>query len=129
MDQVTITKYEGYVEYCFCGTFDDESIYQTFDDLWTAADYEFTHNELYDYGPADFTQLTGAVIRKIAQLRRRLNTDMLQRPIAMLVNTDLLYGLLRMVNTLNEELNSNMRVFRDRDEAVAWVSSEKAPPS
>ena len=34
-----------------------------------------------------------------------------------------------MATTLNEELNSNMRVFQDREEAIAWVSSEGANPS
>ena len=78
MGQLTITDRELYLEYCLSGTFDDESMYQMFDDLWTAPDYRFTHNELYDYRLADFKQLTIGVIQKIVHLRRRLNTDKLQ---------------------------------------------------
>ena len=100
-----------------------------FDDLWTAADYRFTQNELYDYRLADFKQLTIAVIHEIVHLRRRLNTDKLHLPTAVLANDDLAYGISRMAATLNEELNPNIRVFRDREEAIAWVSSERAQPS
>ncbi len=86
MGQITVTQHEGYVEYRLLGAFDDDNAHQTLNDLWTAADYEFTHNELYDYSLADFTQLTGAGIRKIVHLRERLNTDKLQLPTAMLVS-------------------------------------------
>ncbi len=124
MGQITVTQHEGYVEYRFIGPFDDGSVYQTLNDLWTAADYEFTHNELYDYSLANFTQLTGAGIRKIVHLRERLNTDKLQLPTAMLATRDVQYGFSRMITTLSENRNPNVRVFRDRDEAVAWISSE-----
>ncbi len=129
MGQITVTQHEGYVEYRLIGAFDDDNAHQTLNDLWTAPDYEFTHNELYDYSLADFTHLKAAGLRKIAHLRERLNTAKLQLPTAMLVSVDFHYGMLRMATTLNEELNSNMRVFRDRDDAVAWVSSERAHPS
>ena len=102
MGQITVTQHEGYVEYRFISAFDDDSMYQTLNDLWTAADYEFTHNELYDYSLADFTQLTGAGIRKIVHLRERLNTDKLQLPTAMLATRDVQYGFSRMITTLNE---------------------------
>ena len=129
MGQITVTQHEGYVEYRLLGAFDDDNAHQTLNDLWMAADYEFTHNELYDYSLADFTQLTGAGIRKIVHLRERLNTDKLQLPTAMLATRDVQYGFSRMITTLNENQNPNLRVFRDRDEAVAWVSSEGALPS
>ncbi len=126
MGQITVTQHEGYAEYRLIGAFDDDNAHHTLNDLWTATDYEFTHNELYDYSLADFTQLTGAGIRKIVHLRERLNTDKLQLPTAMLATRDVQYGFSRMLTTLNENRNPNVRVFRDRDEAIAWVSSKGA---
>ena len=127
--QVTVTDHESYVEYCFRGAIDDEKTYQYFRDLWSSADYEPTRSELYDFRHADFTDLTSAAIRKILSLNRELHADAPQLPHAMLASEDLHYGLSRMVAALSEDRNPNVRVFRDPDEAVAWVSSEGARSS
>lgn len=127
LGNMTITKYEGYMEYCFSGVFNDESLYQVFCDLWTKPDYE--SKELYDFSRADVAQVTGESIRKIVTLNRQLHPTVPQHQHAVLAENDLHYGLSRMFIGTNYELNPNLKVFRDRDEAIAWVSSEGAHPS
>ena len=129
MSQITVTQQEGYLEFHFAGAFDDESLYQTMRDLWMADDYEPTHNELHDLRHADFTQVTGECIRKTTDLNRRLHADAPQLQHAMLANDDFSYGLSRMTSGLSGDWNATIRVFRDREEAIAWVSSEGAHPS
>ncbi len=129
MGQITVTQNEGYVEYHFIGSFDDVSLYQAVREIWTADNYEPTQQELYDLRGGDFTLITGTAIRKITDLNQQLHAEAPQLRHAMLTIRDLQYGFSRMLTTLNENRNPNVRVFRDRDEAIAWVSSEGAPPS
>ena len=127
--QVTVTEHESYVEYCFRGAIDDEKMYQYFRDLWSSTDYEPTRSELYDFRHADFSAVTSTAIKKILSLNRELHADAPQLPHAMLATEDFHYGLSRMIAALSEDRNPRVRVFRDPDEAVAWVSSERARSS
>ncbi len=121
MGEVTTTEHGGYVEYCFCGVFDDEGVSMAFQDLWTAD--EFDRKKLYDLTDADFKQITNAVKRNLMNLRGRI-ADTNQHPIAVLVEDDLTFGFARMFSSLSAELTPNIMVFRDRVEAIAWISSE-----
>ncbi len=127
MGEVTTTEHEGYVEYCFCGVFDDEGVSMAFQDVWTAD--EFDRKKLYDLTDADLKQITNAIKHNLMNLRGRI-ADTNQHPIAVLVEEDdLTFGFARMFSSLSAELTPNIRVFRDRDEAIAWISSEEAHPS
>ena len=128
LGNVTITKYEGYVEYSFRGLFDDEGVIKAFQDLWAANEYELDRNKLYDLTDTDFKQITSAATNDVMNLRKRAIEDT-HFPVAVLAKDDLNFGLSRMIATLSEELTPNVRVFRDRDEAIAWISSEGAHPS
>ena len=125
--QVTITQHEGYAEYSFRGAFDREGVVKAFRDLWAANEYELNRNKLYDFTEADFRQYTSAVANDVMSLRRTIEGT--HFPIAVLVKDDLNFGLSRMFATLSEELSPNIKVFRDRDGAVTWISSEGADPS
>ena len=125
MGEVTTTEHEGYVEYCFCGVFDDEGVSMAFQDLWTAD--EFDRKKFYDLTSADFKQITTTVSNNLMNLRGRAGTN--QHEIAVLVEDDLTFGFARMFSSLSAEQTPNIRVFRDRDEAIAWILSEGAHPS
>ena len=127
MGEVTTTEHECYVEYCFCVVFDDEVVIMAYQDLWTAD--EFDRKKLYDLTDADLKQITKAVKHNLMNLRGRV-ADTNQHPIAVLVEEDdLTFGFARMFSSLSAELTPNIRVFRDRDEAIAWISSERAHSS
>ena len=98
-----------------------------FRDVWTAD--EFDRKKLYDLTDADLKQITNAIKHNLMNLRGRI-ADTNQHPIAVLVEEDdLTFGFARMFSSLSAELTPNIRVFRDRDEAIAWISSEGAHPS
>ena len=128
MGDITITKHEGYVEYCLRGAFDDKGLYQAFHNIWKEADYELTHT-LYDLCSADLSGITSAGVKKLALMNQHLHSDAPEFPIAILGDNDLRYGIARMSATINEFRNPNIRAFRDRDEAVSWVLSEEVHPS
>ena len=113
------------MEYRFCGTFDDQSIYQAFYDLWMAPDYELIP-EILDYRNADFNAVTSVGIYKIASLNERLHIGKPTPRVALLVTDDLQFGISRVGAMTNEFRNPNIRIFRDYDEALSWVSFERA---
>ena len=93
-----------------------------------APDYELIP-EIIDYRNADFKGVTAVGATRIASLNVRLHSGRPTPRVALLVTDDLQYGISRMGATTNEFRNPNIRVFRDRDDAVAWVSSEGTHPS
>ena len=129
MGEITVTEHQGYLEFHFVGAFDDVSLYQAFRELWTAGDYNPIHNELSDFRHADLTQLTGEGLRRVMDLSRQLNVVEPPPLTALLVGDDLHYGLSRMSSALAADWSPNFRVFRDHDEAVAWILTEEAHPS
>jgi hypothetical protein len=60
-------------------------------------------------------------------VRRLVATDQEQAPqlsdykLALVVSTDIVFGMARMYQTLTEESVENVRVFRELDEARAWL--------
>ncbi len=129
MGQITVTHHDGYVEYYFDGSFDDENLYQSCSDLWTADDYPPTKPELHDLRVADFSQITATGIRKVTKLNRQLLSNAPKLPNAMLANNQFTNFYSRMASRLRAEWNPNVRVFQDYEEAVEWVSLEGARTS
>ncbi len=125
----TITTHESYTIYSLSGAFDDESLYQTYSDLWTSSDYTPTKPELHDLRVADFSRVTAAGIRNVAKLYKRLHSSAPQRPNAILAVNELNSFYALMASRLAEEWNPNVRVFQDHEEAVVWVSLEGARTS
>ena len=124
MGQISITPHETYLEYCFHGTFDDETLFEALHELWI----EFTppqNPELYDLREADFIEVTTAGVQKTISLNRLLRSDSPKVPVALLANYDLNHFYSHLVSSQTP----NVRAFLVNDEAVAWVSSEGAHSS
>jgi hypothetical protein len=83
-------------------------------------------NQLMDLRECSPLQLTADQILQIA--RPRVYSDNSRR--ALLVSSDLQYGLSRMFETFNE-LNgdTNVRVFRDERQALDFLGIDAMPPS
>ncbi len=73
------------------------------------------------------THMTAEQIEQIAQtLKKRPNVVSHTRR-ALLVSSDLLYGLYRMFESFADENPTEYRVFRDENEARAWIGAVPVP--
>ncbi len=83
------------------------------------------HARLWDLRGADLSALRSLDIEDFAELSRSQGT--LRRRIAVVVTTDLQYGLTRMYESFHGETpHAAIAVFRDEAEARAWL---EVPPS
>jgi hypothetical protein len=73
--------------------------------------------------------LTPGEVRQIVALLRELGKRSALGPTAVLVSTDHAFGMLRMLETLVEDVCA-IRPFRDEDAARAWLATQRpAPPT
>ena len=124
MSRITITTHEIFTEYCLFGIFDNESIRQTLQDVWISSDFKRNQAKLYNLLAADLSGVSTTGVRDVNKLNRQLYSDTVRHPIALLAEDGLEHFLLCLFNRLSEDLIPNVRVFRDYNQAVAWVSSE-----
>lgn len=106
------------------GVVDDEQLLRFYEqqvaDRWLLVDY---HRELVDGRGITFLVVTVRGHERLVDLVRR-NADLVQgRRVAMLADQDLVYGVFRMWEGQQDDLDYIVRVFRDNDEAIAWLSS------
>ena len=120
-----ITTDQGdYLEYRLCGEFNNEELIQTFRNLWQHPDYSPDRCELYDFTEVNLVAFESGTVPRIADLNLTLHKSAPQLHIAVLVaDNDLHYGISRMGAGWIDTRNPNLQVFRNRDEAVAWVTT------
>lgn len=85
-------------------------------------DFDPSYAHLVDMRALSFTNITGDEIRFLAPdpTAKKLRQ-------AVVVSTDLLYGLGRMLENMREAAGGfGTRIFRDYDEAVDWLLSKRA---
>ena len=80
-----------------------------------------TNFELID-GREARLNLTPDEVRRIVELLRQLGRKSALGPTAVLVNGEYSYGMMRMLEILVEDV-CDVRPFRDRREAEAWLQS------
>ena len=81
---------------------------------------------LYDLRETDMAHLGTPEIRAMGSAHRGIANRRGNARVAVLVGDDLTYGLARMYEAMGLPPKLQMQVFRDVDEAEAWVSF---PPS
>ena len=82
------------------------------------------YHELIDARRAT-ASVTGADVRRVVDLVRSEADGMALGPTAVVVSNDFVYGMLRMVEMLVEDVAA-IRPFRDYREAVRWLASTRA---
>jgi len=93
------------------------------------ADYYAHENwKKIDYVIADFsgvTQVIGASdsVRDLVKADERISSLIPELAIAVVAPSDLLFGLSRMWEMLNQRIGWKLCVFRTRPEAEAWIKS------
>jgi hypothetical protein len=104
-------------------TLDDALSHQN--KLMADPDFDSGFSQLMDLTHASGSDLQAGDIRKMAE--RTVFSTQSRR--AIVVSNNLLYGFGRMYEILRETVGENgIRVFRDMDEAVDWLISDKAIP-
>lgn len=63
-------------------------------------------------------------VRAIVELLRRLGSRLNGSPIAVVVPSDVAYGLVRMIELLLDEVVT-IGAFRTREEAIAWLAHQQ----
>lgn len=86
-------------------------------------DFDPGYSQLIDLTRADVSEIAATDVRRIAE-RNIYSPESLR---AIVVSSNVAYGLGRMFETLRESAGENgIRVFRDLDEAVDWLLSYRA---
>ncbi len=105
----------------------------TAEDMWTHQK-QLASDKDFDSGFSQLLDFTGVTeigfkvddVRSLAE--RNVFSPRSRR--AFIVNRDVLYGLARMYELLREGRGDDeIQVFRDRDEALAWLVAEKREES
>lgn len=79
---------------------------------------------LSNYGPADLSGVKAEHLRELAEISldvAKQNPDLL---VAIVAPADLTFGLSRMWESLADEAHWRTQVFREEDEARAWLVRE-----
>lgn len=82
---------------------------------------------IFDLRDVDFASFGAAESRAISEINRRLASRRGSARVALLVESDLGFGVLRMHEVLGQSPNLQVRVFRDMVEAQHWVLGPFTP--
>lgn len=82
---------------------------------------------IFDLRELDFSSLGPAESQAVWEMNRRLAVRRGSARVAMVVDSDLGFGVLRMHEVLGRSPNLQFRVFRDVQEAQHWALSPFAP--
>jgi hypothetical protein len=107
----------------FEGTIRDVDIIETFGAYWQSPDYDPSLNELYDCSNITTEDISSEGLRKIAGVNLDMNRSGPAVKVAMYAPTDVAFGLIRMYQVFVENSASDLRVFRDRNEALQWLGA------
>jgi hypothetical protein len=110
------------------GSIQVEDINACFERLLEDPDYSFVRQELADFREASFTLDPGDV-RKLAQSTRGRPAGHRIDRRAILVASDLQYGLARMFSQLVAPSGQDVQPFRDMEEARAWLFGDQGGDS
>jgi hypothetical protein len=69
------------------------------------------------------TLLSSASLRSVAAELRKLTSAQRQPRCAILADSDVVFGLLRMFETYCDGVGVEVRAFRDRGDAIEWLST------
>ena len=87
--------------------------------------YDPSMSSLWDFRDADFKSVGAADVRSLGDIVQSHWGQSRRSRSALVVSRDLGFGLSRMYEmNLNDDLKSQVRVFRDMDAALAWIESD-----
>jgi len=66
-------------------------------------------------------------LREITRGLERVSKTVRWRALAIVAQSDVLFGMSRMFAVFTEPLFSQLNVFREREEAIRWLAAARAP--
>jgi hypothetical protein len=81
--------------------------------------------ELLDLSGTTEARISNTELRRVSDVDRK-RPDRVER-MAILATRDVAFGLARMYQMLTEGMRTEVAVFRDHDEAMAWLGLADAP--
>ena len=105
------------------GTLTDEDVISMKASLVRNPDFRPGMNELSDIRQVEELAVTPEGIRQMVQQDEEDVDQITKHRLAIVVSQDLAFGMARMYEMLTEGHMENVSVFRELDEAVAWLES------
>ena len=99
------------------GTYTDRDAREHVEDLRNHPNFESDFNQLFDARGVTSVELSGACVREIASIR--MFGEGSRR--AFVAGTDVVFGMVRMFEMLRDDALDEIRVFRNIDDARAWL--------
>lgn len=122
---MTVFPDEGYYVARFVGQITDDELNDVFLEFHATHDVTGLH-VFADLGEADFSLVTSEGVSRHAQNLLTVypeNSDVIVRS-AVYAPHNLAFGMSRMYLAQADDVSQNVRIFRNRDEAMAWMLSE-----
>ena len=104
------------------GILTDDELKKHVDNLLSDADYHPGFNRLSDFRAVSLVDLTGSGMRGLAQGKGTTNSEGSMR--ALVVSSDLAYGMARMFQILTDDSSARIEVFKEITEARKWLGLE-----
>ncbi len=126
---MTVFPDEGYYVARFFGQITDDELNDVFLEFHATHDVTGLH-VFADLSEADFSLLTSEGISRHAQNVLDVssdNSDVIVRS-AVYAPDNLAFGISRMYLAQADDIPQRVRIFRNRDEAMAWMLSDDSTP-
>ncbi|MDH5483674.1 MAG: hypothetical protein OEY43_00435 [Gammaproteobacteria bacterium] len=106
------------------GEFNFNKFFSSFHEIDTVPGFVKGMDALWDLRQADLSQMSVDTVDKISHYIAN-NTDKrgVDYRIALVVSTDLAYGLARMFRTMSDQIPVNINIFRSMDDACDWLKA------
>jgi len=109
------------------GPIDVADVFSAIVQVWREPAYQERPAVLWDLRAADVSRLFAADMREIVGLERRDRPDARRARMALLVTSDVGFGLSRMLQALLEREPIDVCVFRNDEKAAwAWLTESEA---
>ena len=106
------------------GTLTDDDVLQLKARLLRDPDFKPGMKELSDIRSIDRLDVTPAGVRAVVQQDKRDRAHVASHKLALVLATEVAFGLVRMYQILTQSTMENVGVFRNIDEANAWLQME-----
>ena len=103
------------------GTLTDEDVLGLKTQLVQHPDFRLGMGELSDIRNIDRLAVTPAGVRAMVQQDKDHQDHVASHKLALVISEDVAFGMARMYQMLTESTMENVGVFRDLDEAKAWL--------
>jgi hypothetical protein len=103
------------------GVVGDEDVLQLAKEITGDAVEDPVHDELIDLREVDAPIATTETLRRVAEMFRGSERQPESVKIAFVATSDAAYGIARMYQAFRSDSAASMRVFRELEEARAWL--------